>query len=192
MRKRYFLNQLTESEIRKYINDLQPKRSSGIDNINNILLKEIGNIIAKPLSMIFSNSISEGTFPSRMKTAKVIPLYKSKNRYETTNYRPISLLLTISKLLEKAMYSRVYGYLCDTGQLYVSQYGFRKNHACDHAVGELVSVIVKGMEQKKLTAGVFLDLSKAFDSSRTLCNLQQNGTIWSTRKLPELVYQLPS
>ena len=162
--KSIFLSPTTEVEIMRYINDLHPKRSSGLDNINNILLKELRDIIAKPLSMIFNNSISEGVFPSKMKTAKVIPLYKSKNRYETTNYRPISLLLTISKLLEKAMHRRVYNYLCDTGQLYASQYGFRKNHACDHAIGELVSVITKGMEQKKLTAGVFLDLSKAFDS----------------------------
>ena len=62
------------------------------------------------------------------------------------------------------MYHRVYTFLCTTQQLYVSQYGFRKNHACDQAVGELVAMITKGIEQKKMTAGIFLDLSKAFDS----------------------------
>ena len=62
------------------------------------------------------------------------------------------------------MYHRVYTFLCITHQLYASQYGFRKNHACDQAVGELVAIITKGIEQKKMTAGIFLDLSKAFDS----------------------------
>ena len=97
-----------------------------------------------------------------MKLSKVVPLHKANNRDETTNYRPISLLLTVSKILEKTMYTRVYKFLNDTKQLYTSQYGFRKNHACDQAVGELVAAISKGIEQKKLTAGVFLDLS--FDS----------------------------
>ena len=99
-----------------------------------------------------------------MKTSKVIPLHKSKSKEETNNYRPISLLLTISKILEKAMYHRVYNFLCNTEQLYASQYGFRKNHACDQAVGELVAIITKGIEQKKIDSWDFLDLSKAFDS----------------------------
>ena len=62
------------------------------------------------------------------------------------------------------MYTRVYSFLMATNQLYSSQYGFRKNHACEHAVGELVAKIAKGIEQGKLTAAIFLDLSKAFDS----------------------------
>ena len=106
----------------------------------------------------------EGTFPDKMKTSKVIPLHKGKSKDETNNYQPISLLLTISKILEKAMYHRTYTFLCVTHQLYASQYGFQKNHACDQAVGELVAIITKGIEQKKLTAGIFLDLSKALDS----------------------------
>ena len=162
--KSIFLTPITTLELEKYINNLKPKWSSGLDSINNIVLKELRDIIIEPLTLIFNNSLQEGLFPTKMKTARVVPLYKGKSKYETTNYRPISLLLTISKILEKAMYTRVYRFLCATGQLFASQYGFRKDHACDQAVGELVSVIAKGMERKKLTAGVFLDLSKAFDS----------------------------
>ena len=62
------------------------------------------------------------------------------------------------------MYTRVYNFLTVTRQLYVSQYAFRKKHGCNHAVGELIANISKGIEQGKLTAGIFLDLSKAFDS----------------------------
>ena len=162
--KSIFLTPITTLEVDKYINNLKPKQSSGLDGINNIVLKELRDIITEPLTLIFNNSLQEGLFPTKMKTARVVPLYKGKSKHKTTNYQPISLLLTISKILEKAMYTRVYHFLCTTGQLFASQYGFRKDHACDQAVGELVSVIAKGMEWKKLTAGVFLDLSKAFDS----------------------------
>ena len=162
--KSIFVTLITKTEVEKYINNLKLKKSSGLDKIDNILIKELRDLISEPLSTIYSNSLTEGIFPNKMKTSKVIPLHKSKSKEETNNYRPISLLLTISNILEKAMYHRVYNFLCNTEQLYASQYGFRKNHACDQAVGELVAIITKGIEQKKMTAGIFLDLSKAFDS----------------------------
>ena len=162
--KSIFLTPVTEVEIHKIISKLLPKHSSGLDNINNKILKELGDLIIYPLTKICNNSLCKGVFPMAMKQAKVVPLYKSKSRERTTNYRPISLLLTLSKIVEKLMYSRVYKFLCSTNQLYVSQYGFRKQHSCEHAVGELVARITKGMETGKFTAGIFLDLSKAFDT----------------------------
>ena len=99
-----------------------------------------------------------------MKLAKTTPLYKSKEVYYTTNYHLISLLLTISKLLEKIVYSRVYNFLNQTEQLYNSQYGFRTAHSCDDAVSELVGEVLKNRENKKYTAALYLDLSKAFDT----------------------------
>ena len=62
------------------------------------------------------------------------------------------------------MYSRVYDFLISSNQLYESQYGFRKNHACEHAIGEFISEVVKNIQLGKITAGIFLDLSKAFDT----------------------------
>ena len=159
-----FLAPVTTIEIDRIITKMVPKTSSGIDEINNKLLKEIKPILLVPLEQIFNLSLERGVFPKKMKTAKVVPLHKGKSKEYANNYRPISLLLTVSKVLEKVVYSRVYEFLSNTGQLYVSQYGFRKKHACEHAVGELVSAIVKGFEEGKHTAGVFLDLSKAFDT----------------------------
>ena len=92
------------------MNRLPNKKSSGHDGINNIILKEIGEYICTPLTYLFNESMTMGVFPDAMKIAEVVPLYKGKARYEGENYRPISLLLTISKLLEKLMYSRVYDY----------------------------------------------------------------------------------
>ena len=153
--KSIFLKPTTEREISKLIENLPPKKSSGIDGVDNKILKEIKEYIVGPLCNIFNKSLETGIFPERMKTAKVVPLYKSKSKDLTTNYRPISLLITLSKLLEKIMYTRVYSFLSTNNQLYSSQYGFRKNHACEHAVGELIAKVTKGIEQGKLTAAIF-------------------------------------
>ena len=80
------------------------------------------------------------------------------------NYRPISLLITLSKILEKSIYKRTYSFLQISKQLYNSQYGFRMGHSCENTITELVSEILKGKETNKYTVALFLDLSKAFDS----------------------------
>ena len=154
----------TQLEIKKLVLQLSNKDSSGYDNLSNRLLKQIIDPILEPLTVIFNRSIIEGVFPHGMKDADVTPLYKSKEHYLVTNYRPISLLVTISKLLEKVIYSRTYKFLDATGQLYDGQYGFRSGHSCQSAISELVGTITKNMEEKKLTVGVFIDLSKAFDT----------------------------
>ena len=99
-----------------------------------------------------------------MKLSDVFPLFRSKSCTESTNYRPISLLLTISKVLEKVVYKRVYSFLDQTSQIFVSQYGFRSKHSCENAIQELLGNIFKGQENGKHTLAVFLDFSKAFDT----------------------------
>ena len=150
-----------ELEIKQLIENLPNKTSSGYDNVNNILLKKLCTSITKPLSLIFNLSINHGIFPNKMKLAETTPLYKCKETYYTTNYRPISLLLTLSMLLEKIIYKRVYDFLNQTDQLYNSQYGFRTAHSCEDAVPELVGEVIKN---KKFTAALYLDLSKAFNT----------------------------
>ena len=102
-----------------------------------------------------------------MKITEVIPLYKGKEKDLSINYRPISLLLTISKILEKIIYKRTYNFLDENGQLYSSQYGFRSKHSCENAISELIGHVVKSHDHKEHTAAIFLDLCKAFD---TLCH----------------------
>ena len=133
-----FLAATNPNEITKLIEKLPNKKSSGYDNIDNILLKAIKNEIVVPLSMIFNGTLSQGIFPTCMKLAEVVPLFKSKDQSEKSNYRPISLLLTIPKLLEKIVYRRVYTFLNNMNQLYCRQYGFRTGHSCCHAVCELI------------------------------------------------------
>ena len=154
----------TPIEVLKIITDLPNKRSSGYDKIDNLILKELKHQICVPLSLLFNHSLTEGNFPSSMKLAEVVPLHKGKEKFLCNNYRLISLLITISKILEKLVYHRTYSFLNETGQLFESQYGFRSKHSCEHAVQELLSKILKGWECGKKTLAVFLDLSKAFDT----------------------------
>ena len=162
--KSLYLYPTNEPEIRKLLRELPNKTSAGHDGISNISLKALGKSLGKPLQIVFNNSLKEGVVPNLMKLADVVPLYKSKAQDVPTNYRPISLLITISKLLEKIVYKRTYGFLEKYHILYKSQYGFRKHRSCEQAICELIGEVIKGKEQGMYTAAIFLDLSKAFDS----------------------------
>ena len=159
-----FLTPSTIMEMKKLLSNLPNKGSCSTDNISNILLKKIKDEIAVPLTEIINAPIEQGVFPDLMKCALVVPLYKAKSKEEVTNYQPISLLMTISKIIEKVIYKRVYNYLNDSGQLYASQYGFRNSHSCEHAIGELLGNIVKNQHLNKNSVSIMLDLSKAFDT----------------------------
>ena len=159
-----YLTPTSSVEIDNLIRSLPAKTSSGQDNISNNLLKKLLPALVEPLSIIFNKSLTEGNFPARMKLADIVPLYKSKDHHDSTNYRPISMLLTMSKFLEKVMYTRTYNFLESTGQLYNSQYGFRKAHSCENAVSELVASIIKGKQEGHYTLAFFINLSKAFDT----------------------------
>ena len=164
LNKSMFMNPTDTQEISSLIRLLPSKTSSGFDDISNILLKKLCPSIVIPLNIIFNKSLSCGIFPELMKRADVSPLFKSKLDNDTNNYRPISLLLTISKVLEKIVYKRTYSFMEETGQIYRSQYGFRSQHSCENAVSELVSEITKGFQNGFYTAALFLDLSKTFDT----------------------------
>ena len=140
------------------------KKSAGYDKINNVLLKELHPVIVRPLSLIFNKSLLEGTFPSQMKHAETVPLHKAKEKYQVDNYHPISLLPTLSKLLEKLLHSRTYKFLEKHQILYNSQYGFRPHHSCENAISELLAKIIKGNDKNEHTIALFLDLSKAFNT----------------------------
>ena len=161
--KNMFLSPTDHNEILRLIEKLPCKNSSGFDDVSNKLLKELKTEIIRPLADIFNISMVTGEFPVIMKNAETIPLYKCKSKKLVENYRPISLLITCSKLLEKVIYKRTYNHLDHNNQLYKSQYGFRSKHSCENAVSELVGEILKANDCNKYSISVFLDLSKAFN-----------------------------
>ena len=99
-----------------------------------------------------------------MKIAKVIPLYKKENQHILDNYRPISILPAISKILEKVVFIQVYDYFDKNSLFYKNQYGFRQLHSTELAYLEITDKIIEGMDQGKIPLSIFLDLSKAFDT----------------------------
>ena len=109
--KMLYLYHITPNEIKKYIDKLPAKNSSGYDNISNKLLKQIKYTILNPLIHIFNLSISSGVFPENRKTSEIVPLYKKGPKDQMINYRPISLLIKLSKLLEKCMYTCLYKFM---------------------------------------------------------------------------------
>ena len=117
-----FLRPTNYMEIKNLLRRLPNKGSSGFDKIDNILLKKLEDELVKPICILTNCSLEQGIFPDLMKNALIVPLYKSKSKEEVCNYRPISLLLTISKLIEKVVYKQVYDYLNLTGQLYKSYF----------------------------------------------------------------------
>ena len=122
--KSLFLQPCNIYEIKRILISLTNKKSSGYDGISNITIKKLSDSISSPLSIIFNRSLIDGEFPEMMKLADIIPLHKGGNPHLLDNYRPVSLLITLFKILEKIMYSRVYNFLDTTGQIFNSQYGF--------------------------------------------------------------------
>ena len=158
-----YLSPATPIEIQNIISKLKPKTSSGHDNISPKLIRKCPHI-ALPLTFIANLSISTGVFPQNMKIAKVIAIHKKGNLAQIENYRPISLLPTFSKILERLIYNRLFDFLNKHKLLSQSQYGFRKNMSTEYAITELQDRIVKDITNNKWCIGILLDLSKAFDT----------------------------
>jgi len=160
----FYFEPCTPPEITSIINSLKPKTSCGYDDISSKLIKQSVNVIADPLSHIANLSMQQGTFPSSMKIAKVIPIYKKDNKSLFTNYRPISLLPGFSKILEKLIHKRLLSYLTHHNILALSQYGFQPGVSTEFAILELQDRLIKAIASKKYCLGLFIDLSKAFDT----------------------------
>ena len=164
---RFSFSKITENETLTIINNLKSKNSSGNDDISNRLLKSIKCEISKPLTIIINQSLETGIFPDALKVAKVKPLFKKGDNCCLNNYRPISLLPTISKIFERVMYTQLYYYFNVNNLLSEQQYGFRSQHSTELASVKLVDFILKEMDNIrdiKIPASIFLDLSKAFDT----------------------------
>ena len=162
--KSLFLTPTDEEEIFKIVRCLKTSRSSGHDGLSVHLLKRIVIHIATPLAYIFNLSITTGICPSSFKTAKVIPVFKKDDPSLLTNYRPISILPSLSKILEKIIYKRLYIFLQVNDILIPNQYGFRKHYSTDFAIIKLLNKITECFANKEHLIGIFMDLSKAFDT----------------------------
>lgn len=159
-----FMLPTDEHEVGKIIKRLQVKCAPGLDCIHNKLINQTMYQILPPLTHIINTSLQTGEFPVAWKTAAVCPIHKDGAKNNPANYRPISLLSTLSKLLEKIVNSRLMKFIEQNELLPTNQYGFRKGMSTEDAVGDLTDLVSSILDEGRACVGVFLDLAKAFDT----------------------------
>ena len=152
-----------EEEISSLMKRQQPKLSCGIDTINNKIVKICHKELALPMTHIINKSMEEGKVPSHFKKALIKPLYKKGAANQCGNYRPVSLLPSLSKILEKAICRKLMSYLERNQTLCDSQYGFRPKNQTTHVVHNMMNFISEKGIDNEVCLATYIDLSKAFD-----------------------------
>ena len=159
--KSIFISPTDQKEVASCISSLKLNKSNSIHpKILTLLLEELSIILAKLINLSFST----GCFPDVLKTAKVIPFFKKDSSLEVSNYRPISLLSNIDKIIEKLMYARVIKFLEQSKSIYSMQFGFRKKHSTIDTLINITEAIRIALDTGKFACGIFVDLQKAFDT----------------------------
>lgn len=165
-------------EINKIVTSLKNTSSSGWDGITSIFLKKCLSVLVEPIMFICNTCLSTGVFPKVLKDSIVLPIFKTGEREKVTNYRPISLLPTLSKILEKVLNNRLVNFLEKHNLLSGNQFGFRSKRSTFDAIESLVTEITNNIDKQFKCVGVFLDLAKAFDTVSIpllLCKLESIG-----------------
>ena len=127
-------------------------------------IKQIMHVIITPLTKICNLSLNSGIFPDQLKIAKVVPLFKSGDKHNFTNYRPVAILPQFFKILEKIFYNRLIFFTDKHETISQCQYGFRNERSTSLALIDLIEQITNAIENKKHTIGICIDLAKAFDT----------------------------
>ena len=139
---------------------LNPNKSVGYDSFHPKVLREIALYIKQPPTSIFNKSFATGG----LKISLITPVYKNEDKSLFSNYRPVAVFSCFSKILEKLMYKKLMDYIERHNILYDKQYGFRKKRSIEMPIIELTTKLSEAIDEGKLTAGIFLDLLKAFDT----------------------------
>ena len=152
-------------EIKNIISTPNLNKAVVPDLISHKVLKNIKSSVARPLCKLFNKSLHDQTFPLKWKECIVNPLFKKGNKSSASNYRPISLLSRVGKLMEKCVYKYmyVYNYLYSNRLLYNKQSGFLKGHSTVHQLLEIYHQVVSSLDSRQNFCMVFCDISKAFD-----------------------------
>lgn len=158
-----YLHPTTSEEVLLLINKLDCSKSPGPDNITAAALKKHKLAFSCILRDIFNEIILTGRYPDQLKSARVVPIFKSGDPMDVNNYRPISVLSVLNKIIEQLIASRIKSFLNSLELLYKNQYGFRRGSSTRTATSELLDDIYQDLDGKRFTGSLFLDLKKAFD-----------------------------
>ena len=179
-RSHFSFQRTSPRDIFNILKSLKRKKSYGYDEITASFIIDGAGVLCEPLSFLINRSLDKSLFPESEKCAKITPIYKSGEKSEMDNYRPISVLPVLSKVIERAVYIQLYDYLCKSHLLTDNQFGFRGGSSTEHAVTFLTDSIRMNIDKGYLTGAVFIDLRKAFDTvdhARLLSKLPAYGII---------------
>ena len=137
---------------------LKTTNTAGYDEISNRLSKLSSPYIISPLMHVFNAALNSSVFPDRLKYTIIKPIYKKGNTQDVSNYRPISLLTSLSKVFEKLIYTRIYSHFTMNNISSKQKFGFRAQHSTD-----LINSILDAMNHNQIAGGIFCDQQKAFD-----------------------------
>lgn len=170
-----FLEPVSETEILNVILNLKSSNSAGIDGVSSNVLKRSAKIVVKPLTFLINASIFNGEFPTVLKNAKIIPLFKKGDSTLLDNFRPVALLPTISKILERVIYNRIVNFANKNNIFSICQHGFLKGKSTETAIMDFLTKLYENLNKNMKSMGLFMDLSKAFDliNHRLLLNKLQ-------------------
>ena len=160
----FILAPVSEDFIYKELCKLNPSKSTGTDNIPARFVKDAASVLTKPILHIVNLSIDQDLVPNDLKNARVVPLFKKNKRCEVGNYRPVSVLSVISKILERAVYTQLEDYLIKKKLMFDFQSGFRSNFSTDSCLTYLTDYIKSQTSKGLYTGMLMLDLQKAFDT----------------------------
>ena len=149
--KIFIITPRTHDEVRKLTSQLNNRKALGPTSIPVTIIKDNISVLVIPLTLILNQSFEQGIFPEILKIT-------------VSNYCPISLLSIFSKIFEKAMYHRIYSFLCKYKLINTNEFGFRSNHSTEHTLISLIETIKKSLHNDEIVCGVFIDLQKAFDT----------------------------
>jgi len=173
------LTELDQSFVLEQLLSLKANKATGLNKISARLLKISAHEIAPSVVKLLNLSIRTGQFPKLWKCTKITALFKSGDRTNVSNYRPISILPTLCKILERAVHLQLYQHLITNNFLSNKQFGFRKGFSTTTVLTSFADeVLLNMMEQGKLCGAVFIDLTKAFDTvdhQIMLCKLSETG-----------------
>ena len=160
----FLIKKTDQIEIESIISLFNTQKSVGPNSIPNQVIKQIRYSISQPIMNICNNSFTSGKYPDKLKISRIIPIHKKESKLLTSNYRPISLLSNINKIIEKLMFSRLYMFLETYNCIYNNQFGFREKHSTNHALISITQKIKDAIDNDKIAIGIFIDLQKAFDT----------------------------
>ena len=155
---------VTEREVLHLLNSLDPHKSTGPDQVPSMLLKLSAILISEPLTKLLNKSLKEGIFPNTWKIANVKPIFKNKGSPSNpTNYRPISLLSCMSKILQKIVFNNIYKHICENQLITDKQSGYRPEHNTQLQLIYLTHNLYKTLDSGRDFTAIYLDISKYFD-----------------------------